>query len=120
MAEQRIDHLIDGRRVTSPRYFDTLDPATQTVLAEVAAGGEAEVEQAVQAAHAAFPTWAGLPAVEMARIVLDAVAVAQLLDHFEVLHGAHFQALGREQIARRPQFGQAQAQFLADVGHGAV
>lgn len=69
MAEQRIDHLIDGRRVASTRYFETIDPATQAVLAEVASGGEAEVEQAVQAAHAAFPKWAALPAVERARLI---------------------------------------------------
>jgi 5-carboxymethyl-2-hydroxymuconic-semialdehyde dehydrogenase len=47
--------------VPSARYFETINPATQDVLAEVAAGGEAEVNAAVAAAKAAFPKWAGLP-----------------------------------------------------------
>jgi 5-carboxymethyl-2-hydroxymuconic-semialdehyde dehydrogenase len=65
----RIQHLIDGQAVESREYFETLNPATQEVLAEVAAGGEAEVNAAVAAAKAAFPKWAGLPATERARLV---------------------------------------------------
>ena len=65
----RIEHLIGGRPVAGHRYFETLNPATQEVLAEVAAGGAAQVEAAVAAAKAAFPRWAGLPAAERARLV---------------------------------------------------
>lgn len=65
----RIDHLIDGKTVAGTQYFETINPATQEVLAEVAAGGEAEVEAAVAAAKNAFPKWAGLPATERARLV---------------------------------------------------
>jgi 5-carboxymethyl-2-hydroxymuconic-semialdehyde dehydrogenase len=65
----RIEHLIDGKAVTSGSYFETVNPATQDVLAEVAAGTEAEVHRAVAAAKAAFPKWAGLPAAERARLV---------------------------------------------------
>ena len=65
----RIQHLIDGRAVESAQYFETVNPATQEVLAEVAAGGEAEVNAAVAAAKAAFPKWAGLPATERARLI---------------------------------------------------
>ncbi|WP_280188652.1 5-carboxymethyl-2-hydroxymuconate semialdehyde dehydrogenase [Delftia sp. PS-11] len=65
----RIDHLIDGKAVAGTQYFETINPATQEVLAEVAAGGEAEVEAAVAAAKNAFPKWAGLPATERARLV---------------------------------------------------
>ena len=63
----RIEHLIDGRGVGSAVTFQTVDPATQAVLAEVAAGGEAEVNAAVAAARAAFPAWAALPAAERAK-----------------------------------------------------
>ena len=52
-----------------PRYFETVNPATQEVLAEVAQGGADEVNAAVAAAKAAFPTWAGLPATERARLM---------------------------------------------------
>jgi 5-carboxymethyl-2-hydroxymuconic-semialdehyde dehydrogenase len=64
-----IRHLIGGAAVESRERFESLNPATQEVLAEVARGGEAEVDAAVAAAKAAFPRWAGTPAVERARVV---------------------------------------------------
>ena len=39
----RIQHLIDGKAVESCDYFETVNPATQEVLAEVASAGEVEV-----------------------------------------------------------------------------
>ncbi len=65
----RIQHLIDGKPVESKTYFETLNPATQEVLAEVASGGDGEVNGAVAAAKAAFPKWAGLAATERARLM---------------------------------------------------
>jgi 5-carboxymethyl-2-hydroxymuconic-semialdehyde dehydrogenase len=65
----RLNHLIAGNTVAGTDYFETLNPATQEVLAEVAAGGEAEVNAAVAAAKEAFPKWAGLPATERAKLV---------------------------------------------------
>jgi 5-carboxymethyl-2-hydroxymuconic-semialdehyde dehydrogenase len=58
----QIQHLIDGAAVRSAEYFETVNPATQEVLAEVARGGEKEIDAAVSAAKAAFPAWAALPA----------------------------------------------------------
>ncbi|MBW8718182.1 MAG: 5-carboxymethyl-2-hydroxymuconate semialdehyde dehydrogenase [Variovorax paradoxus] len=65
----RVDHLIAGKAVAGSEYFETVNPATQEVLAEVASGGEAEVNAAVAAAKEAFPKWAGLPAPERAKLV---------------------------------------------------
>lgn len=65
----RIDHLIDGRTIASPTYFETVNPATQEVLAEVAAGGPAEIDAAVSAAKRAFPAWASRPASERAALL---------------------------------------------------
>lgn len=65
----RIEHLINGKPVASADYFETINPADQAVLAEVARGGAAEVDQAVQAAKAAFPAWAGRPAKERATLL---------------------------------------------------
>lgn len=65
----KIDHLIDGKPVAGADYFETVNPATQEVLAEVASGGEAEVNAAVAAAKAAFPKWAGLPAPQRAKLI---------------------------------------------------
>jgi 5-carboxymethyl-2-hydroxymuconic-semialdehyde dehydrogenase len=64
-----INHLINSQSVASKDYFETLNPATQQVLAEVASGGEAEVNAAVAAAKAAFPKWATTPATERARLM---------------------------------------------------
>jgi 5-carboxymethyl-2-hydroxymuconic-semialdehyde dehydrogenase len=65
----KIDHLINGKPVASRSYFETVNPATQGVLAEVASGGAAEVAAAVAAAKAAFPAWAGKPATERAAVL---------------------------------------------------
>jgi 5-carboxymethyl-2-hydroxymuconic-semialdehyde dehydrogenase len=64
-----IKHLIDGKPVASAQAFETVDPATQEVLAEVAAGDEHEVALAVAAAKAAFPKWAGTPQAQRAKIM---------------------------------------------------
>lgn len=65
----KIDHLIDGKAVPGRRYFETVNPADQQVLAQVAAGGEEEVAAAVAAAKAAFPAWAKRPATERAGLL---------------------------------------------------
>lgn len=64
-----IKHLINGKHVESKQVFETLNPATNETLAEVARGGEAEVDAAVQAAKNAFPGWAGKPAAERAKLM---------------------------------------------------
>jgi 5-carboxymethyl-2-hydroxymuconic-semialdehyde dehydrogenase len=64
-----IQHLINGQAVDSRERFETVNPATQDVLAEVAAGGADEVNAAVAAAKAAFPAWAGMAAAERARLI---------------------------------------------------
>ena len=65
----RVQHLIDGKPVEGRDYFETVNPATQEVLAEVAAGTAAEVNAAVAAAKAAFPAWAARPATERAALM---------------------------------------------------
>jgi 5-carboxymethyl-2-hydroxymuconic-semialdehyde dehydrogenase len=65
----QINHLIDGKSVAGQAYFESVDPATQEVLAEVASGGEAEVNAAVAAAKDAFPKWAALPAPQRAKLI---------------------------------------------------
>ena len=65
----KIQHLIGGAAVGSADYFETINPATQEVLAEVARGGAKEVDAAVAAAKAAFPSWAAKPATERAALM---------------------------------------------------
>ena len=64
-----LPHLINGQSVASATTFETINPATQEVLAEVSAGGVDEINAAVQAAKDAFPKWAGLPATERAKLM---------------------------------------------------
>ncbi len=59
-VEVSTDHWIDGRRVSSARRFANISPVDGSHLADVAAGGKAEVDQAVAAARKAFPAWAAL------------------------------------------------------------
>jgi 5-carboxymethyl-2-hydroxymuconic-semialdehyde dehydrogenase len=65
----KIQHLINGTLVQGDDYFETVNPATQETLAEVARGGSREVDAAVAAAKAAFPAWASKPAVERAAVL---------------------------------------------------
>ena len=64
-----IQHLIDGKPVASAEVFESVNPANQEVLAEVASGGEAEVAAAVASAKAAFPGWARTPQAQRAAIM---------------------------------------------------
>jgi len=66
---KRIAHLIDGKPLDSNDSFRTVDPATQEVLAEVASGGEAEIDLAVASARAAFPKWAATPQAVRAKLM---------------------------------------------------
>jgi 5-carboxymethyl-2-hydroxymuconic-semialdehyde dehydrogenase len=64
-----IQHLINGQHVSSGPTFETLNPATQEVLAHVAVGSSDDVNAAVAAAKAAFPKWANTPAPERAKLM---------------------------------------------------
>jgi acyl-CoA reductase-like NAD-dependent aldehyde dehydrogenase len=52
------EHFIGGKRVLSDERFEDRSPIDEQVLAEVARGREREVGLAVEAAVAAFPSWA--------------------------------------------------------------
>ena len=62
-------HWIGGRRVASATTFQDVSPIDESVVAEVAAGGPAEVDAAVAAAREAFPAWAALPVTERSAIL---------------------------------------------------
>ncbi|MCK6373548.1 MAG: 5-carboxymethyl-2-hydroxymuconate semialdehyde dehydrogenase [Zoogloea sp.] len=64
-----IQHLINGRKVDSAETFETINPATGEVLAQVASAGQDEVNAAVAAAKAAFPSWSATPAKERSRLM---------------------------------------------------
>ena len=67
------DLLIGGRRVPaqSGRYFATLNPATERVIAKVAEADAADVDEAVRSARAAFDgAWGRMRAADRGRLLL--------------------------------------------------
>lgn len=66
-------HWIGGERVAAVggqgRTFADISPIDETEIAQIAAGGAAEVDAAVAAARAAFPAWAALSVPERAAIL---------------------------------------------------
>jgi aldehyde dehydrogenase (NAD+) len=67
--DDRYGLFIDGefRNPKSRRHFDTVNPATEERLAEVAEAGPADVDAAVRSARSAYETWGSLPGRERAK-----------------------------------------------------
>jgi aldehyde dehydrogenase (NAD+) len=88
----RYDLFIGGRfvRPRSGRYFDSINPANERKLAEIALAGPADVDAAYEAAAGAFRPWSALPGRErgkylfrIARLLQDRArefAVAETMD----------------------------------------
>jgi 5-carboxymethyl-2-hydroxymuconic-semialdehyde dehydrogenase len=80
-------HWIGGERVASSTTFTDVSPIDEMPLAQVAAGGEAEVDAAVRAAQDAFPAWSAMPRAQRAALlhrVADGIdARAEDLAHVE-------------------------------------
>jgi len=65
----RSDAYIDGKWRGGAKRFQVFNPATQEPVAEVPDLGAAETEEAVLAAHRAFPAWAAKSAKERAGVM---------------------------------------------------
>src|ERR1700732_3240430 len=77
-----LDHyelFIDGKHVapSSGEYSIDLNPATEEPIAEVAQGGKADVDLAVNAARAALKVWGGMRAAERGRILQRAASILE-------------------------------------------
>ncbi len=75
-------HFIGGEFVASAvsQQFDIMNPASDTLLARVAQGSEADVDAAVRAAREAFPDWSKLSGHARAR---QLYAIARLIQKRE-------------------------------------
>ncbi len=68
---RRFDGIpIGGKWVKAAQSFADLNPADDSVWAEIPDGGLAEARGAIEAAHSAFPAWAALPFTERAHALL--------------------------------------------------
>lgn len=68
----KYDLYINGKWVkpSSGKYFETINPATEEVIAEIAYGNEKDVDLAVQAARKAYTeVWSVMPAAERAKYI---------------------------------------------------
>ena len=89
----RYENYIGGASLApvAGRYFENRTPVTGEVFCEVARSGEADIEKALDAAHAAAPAWGRSTAAERAVILnkiadrieenLEAIAVAESWDN---------------------------------------
>jgi aldehyde dehydrogenase (NAD+) len=64
---RRFGHFINGRFVEGASTFEVINPANKATLAGVSQGSIAEIDQAVQAAAAAFENWRTLSGHQRAR-----------------------------------------------------
>jgi aldehyde dehydrogenase (NAD+) len=72
--------LYIGGRFADPvsgDYFKTINPATEEVLAAVAAAGPEDVDAAVGHARKAFETWAALPGTDRAKYLFRIARIIQ-------------------------------------------
>jgi aldehyde dehydrogenase (NAD+) len=83
---RRFGHFIGGAFIAPAATFETRNPATGQVLAEVGQGCEADVDAAVRAARTAFGPWSRRSGHERARVLY---ALARLLQK----HGRMFAVL---------------------------
>jgi aldehyde dehydrogenase (NAD+) len=70
---ERYDLLIDGSRrpAVSGQYFETINPATERSLAQVAEAGPADIDAAVTSARSAFEgIWSQMRAAERGNLLL--------------------------------------------------
>lgn len=87
-------HFIDGRQVAPDgETIAVVNPADESVLGHIAAGGEAEIDRAVAAARRTFESavWANMPAAQRERLLLrladlieahqDEIAALETLDN---------------------------------------
>src|SRR5246500_5140554 len=91
--EARYENFIGGQWVApvGGRYFENPTPVTGQTFCEVARSDEADIEQALDAAHAAAPAWGKTPPSERAVILnkiadrieanLESIAVAETWDN---------------------------------------
>ncbi|MGO1719904.1 MAG: aldehyde dehydrogenase [Luteimonas sp.] len=126
---RRFAHFVDGgtRDPETDAWLPVMDPARGEAWAEVAAGDARDVDDAVNAAQAAFPAWSALRNSERSRHLekLAGALEARIEDfaHAEARNGGKPFALARDaEIPRAVSnlrfFAHAATQFSSESHHG--
>lgn len=114
---QRIRNYIQGAfaEPSTGAWLDKVEPATGERFAQVADSGAADVERAVAAAKAAFPSWAATPVEQRSRILMR---VAELIERdAESLAAAESMDTGKPiRLARQMDIPRAAANFRFFAG----
>ena len=77
-AGRTLPLYINGRDVTTSEHLSTVNPAKPSeVIANVCQAGRPEIDQAIAAAKAVFPSWRDTPPVERAMYIHRAAAIAR-------------------------------------------
>ena len=81
----KYDLFIGGKFVApkSGKYFDSVNPATEEVLAEIALAGPSDVDAAYSAAQKAFTPWSKLPGAERGKYLYR---IARLIQDLSLIH----------------------------------
>lgn len=81
----RYDHYIGGAWTApaSGAYFENISPVTGKAFTQAARGTEADIEKALDAAHAAFPSWSKTSAATRSNLLLRIAQVME--DNLEYL-----------------------------------
>jgi len=116
-------HWIGGQRIPSARTFTDVSPIDEQPLAEVAAGGPAEVDAATAAAAAAFPGWAATSPgdrADLLRAIADGIERrAEDLAQVETLdNGALLRSHRRGVMPRAARNFRFFADWLGELGGG--
>ncbi|PJK12807.1 2-hydroxymuconic semialdehyde dehydrogenase [Lysobacteraceae bacterium NML120232] len=126
---QRFPHWINGKACNPAdnTWLDVTEPASATVYAKVAAGSQADIDSAIAAAQAAFPTWAALPASQRAawleKLAAAVEAKLESFAHTESRDSGKPLKLARDAeipraIANLRFFAHAATQFSSECHHG--
>jgi aldehyde dehydrogenase (NAD+) len=77
--EDRYGLFIDGsfREPSAAKYVATINPATEEAIAEIGWAGPDDVSRAIDAARAAQPGWAALPALERGKYLFRIARLIQ-------------------------------------------
>ena len=69
--DKRYELFIDGKFIkpTKGKYFDTINPANEKKLSEIAEADKTDVDKAVKAANKSLKKWSALPARERAKYI---------------------------------------------------
>jgi aldehyde dehydrogenase len=77
--KEKYDHFIGGGWVApaSGEYFDNISPIDGKVFTKAARGNKDDINLALDAAHAAFPSWSKTSAATRSKILLDIADVIE-------------------------------------------